>query len=119
MRKLVGVIGVGFLGMACGNLADQTDTDSPIVIITSPKADSTVSGSVTFSVQALDGFGVDSVVFTVDGQPIGTDISVPFAVLWNTRSVGNGAHSLRAEAVDPSKNKGFSSIGVTVDNTKQ
>ena len=119
MKRLVALAGLGAVVMACGGITNQSDTDSPIVLIISPKADSTVGGTVNFAVQALDGFGVDSVVFKVDGVAIGTDISTPFSVSWNTRASGNGAHALRAEAYDPSGNVGFNSISVTVDNTKQ
>ncbi len=118
MKRLLVGMGVGLLAMACGSVTTQSDNDSPIVFITSPKADSTVGGTVAFTAQALDGFGVDSVVFKVDGVVIGTDISDPFSVQWNTRAAGNGAHALRAEAFDPSRNTGFASISVTVDNTK-
>lgn len=118
MKRWALGIGAGLLAMACGNVTTQSDTDSPIVFITSPKADSTVGGTVAFSAQALDGFGVDSVVFTVDGAPVGVDITSPFGVQWNTRSYGNGVHALRATAFDPAKNTGFASISVTVDNTK-
>lgn len=118
MKRLLVGMGVGLLTMACGSVTTQSDTDSPIVFITSPKADSTVGGAVAFTAQALDGFGVDSVVFKVDGVAIGTDLTDPFSVLWSTQAAGNGVHSLRAEAFDPSGNSGFASISVTVDNTK-
>lgn len=117
MKRWLVILSLG-AGAAC-SITDQADTDAPLVAIISPKADSTVGGTVAFSVQALDSFGVDSVVFTVDGTRIGVDISSPFSIDWNSRAVSNGTHGLRAEATDPKGNRGFASISVTVDNTRQ
>ena len=110
--------GLALVGAAC-NSAPQVDTDSPVVFITSPKADSTVGGQVAFSAQVFDGFGVAKVVFKVDGVTIGEDLAAPWGVLWSTQSAGNGPHALRVEATDPAGNSGFTSIGVTVDNSRQ
>lgn len=103
---------------ACGT-GPQSDTDTPVVFITSPKADSTVSGQVSFAAQVYDGFGVARVVFKVDGVVVGEDVSEPWGVLWSTIGAGNGAHALRVEATDPAGNTGFTSISVTVDNSRQ
>jgi len=119
-RFLLVSLGAGAaIGAACGLPSEQADTDAPIVFITSPLADSTVGGTVAFSAQVFDGFGVASVKFMVDGRVVGEDVIEPFAVNWNTRGVGNGLHALRAEARDPAGNTGFTSISVTVDNTRQ
>ncbi|MEZ4456558.1 MAG: Ig-like domain-containing protein [Gemmatimonadales bacterium] len=116
---LVGAVIVAALGLACGDLGDQSDTDAPVVGITSPLADSTVAGTVSFSAQVFDGFGVAKVEFIVDGETVGEDITSPYATLWNTRSVGDGVHALRVQATDNAGNVGFASISVTVDNAKQ
>ncbi len=118
-RKLITLATViaGLVG--CGGAATQPDTDAPIVFITSPKADSTVAGQVSFSAQVFDGFGVAKVVFSVDGVEIGQDLAEPWAVLWSTTGSGNGAHALRVVATDPAGNTGFTSISVTVNNTRQ
>lgn len=120
IKQLVtaGWFGLAIAGAAC-NSAPQADTDSPAVFITSPKADSTVSGQVSFAAQVYDGFGVAKVVFKVDGNVIGEDLTFPWGVLWSTQSAGNGPHALRVEATDPAGNSGFTSISVTVDNSRQ
>ncbi|MFY0574783.1 Ig-like domain-containing protein [Cystobacter fuscus] len=52
------------------------------------------------SATASDDFGVVAVDFH-DGQTlIGTDASEPFGVVWDTRSVANGSHTLTARARD-------------------
>ncbi len=120
-RKLVvlGALMVGLTGGGCGDLT-QADTDAPVVFIVSPKADSTVGGTVSFSAQVFDGFGVAKTIFSVDGVVLGEDLTgPPWSVLWNTQAAGNGPHALRVEAIDPAGNTGFNSIGVTVNNARQ
>ena len=108
-----------FGSAACfGDVNSQTDTDSPFVDIIFPRADSTVAGLVTISATVQDAFGVDKVTFTIDGNLLFEDRLPPFQANWNTTSVGNGAHSIRVEATDPSGNKGFQNIGVLVDNRR-
>lgn len=119
-RKLFAIVvaGLGWTGAACGTLT-QADTDAPVVFIVSPKADSTVSGQVSFSAQVFDGFGVAKVVFSVDGVVLSEDVAEPWGALWGTQGAGNGPHALRVEATDFAGNVGFRSIGVTVDNSRQ
>ncbi|MBL8984901.1 MAG: hypothetical protein JNJ80_01430 [Gemmatimonadetes bacterium] len=114
---MVGVVG-SLAALGC-SLGEQVDTDAPVVGISSPKADSTVSGTVAFSAQVLDGYGVAKVEFLVDGVVVGEDLTAPYSYSWNTRAESNGPHGLRAQATDPSGNVGFASISVTVDNTRQ
>lgn len=104
---------------ACGSLGEQTDTDSPIVGIIAPQAADTVGGTVSISAQVLDGFGIAKVEFLIDGTVIGEDPIAPYAYPWNTRSSGDGPHSVRVQATDLSGNVGFATISVTVDNTRQ
>ena len=111
-------VGLGLAGLACG-VPTQADTDSPVVFITSPKADSTVGGLVSFTAQVFDGFGVAKVVFKVDGVVLVEDLAEPWGALWGTVGAGNGRHALRVEATDFAGNTGFVSIGVTVDNSRQ
>ena len=111
-------IGIALVGLACSNPA-QVDTDAPVVFITSPKADSTIGGQVSFSAQVFDGFGVAKVVFKVDGVVLLEDLAAPWGVLWSTVGAGKGPHALRVEATDFAGNTGFVSIGVTVDNSRQ
>jgi hypothetical protein len=114
------VLGLGLLGgAACVGGTAPVDTDAPFVAITSPMADSTVSGQVNYTAQVLDGFGVARVRFLVDANEVGEDISAPFGVIWSTLGVGDGPHALRVEAVDFAGNTGFASINVVVDNAKQ
>jgi hypothetical protein len=93
------------------------DTTNPTVSLTAPADGATVSGSVDVDASASDNVGVASVQFTVDGASIGTDTSAPYSVSWDTRSVTNGSHTLRAIARDAAGNSATSApVAVAVSN---
>ena len=60
-----------------------------------------------------------SVQFTVDGQPVGApDTSSPYALAWNSATVANGSHDVRAVARDAAGNTQTSSARtINVSNT--
>ena len=118
-RRWSWFLAVGLAGGVACSLGEQVDTDAPVVTILSPQANSTVSGLVVFSAQVLDGFGVDKVRFLVDGNLLAEDQTEPYSVNWQTSGAGNGPHALRVEATDFAGNSSFTSIGVTVDNSRQ
>jgi hypothetical protein len=117
-RAWLAVAGLG-TALGCGGPTEATDTDAPFIAITSPANGATVSGLVLFSATALDGFGIAKVRFLVDGQLLAEDFTAPYQTNWNTLSAGNGPHALRAEAIDLVGNSAFTSISVTVDNSRQ
>ena len=90
------------------------DTQPPIVNITSPSSGSTVSGYTNITASATDNESVAKVYFYVDGVLKRIDTYSPYTYYWNSASVSNGSHTLRAKAYDPSNNIGTSPI-VTVN----
>lgn len=102
------------LGACFGDLADQSDTDSPILAITSPRQADTVSGLVSIQADALDSGGIDVVKFFVDGTLLTTDLRAPYQTVWNTNSVTKGAHAIRVDATDLVGNSSSESIVVIV-----
>ena len=93
------------------------DSTPPVVTITSPANNSTVSGTVTLSATATDQVGVVSVVFDVDGIQIGTQVnSAPYSVSWNTSTVTNGTHTISVVASDAADNSSTATIKLTVSN---
>src|SRR5207245_6438688 len=74
------------------------DTTPPTVSLTAPVSGATVSGSAaTLSATASDNVGVAGVQFTLDGTPLGAEMtSAPYAVSWDTTTASNGSHTLRA-----------------------
>ena len=94
------------------------DTTPPTISITTPAAGSTVSGSVVFNAIAADNVGVVGVQFTVDGVNLGAeDTSSPYGITWDTGSITDGTHNLKAIARDSAGNTAQNQITVTVFNS--
>ena len=114
----------------CGATTDTTlalnvidiippDTTPPTVAITAPVANSTVSGTVVVTADAVDAVGVVGVQFLVDGANLSAeDTTSPYSISWNTTTASNGLHTLSARARDAAGNTNTSSLGVTVSNTQ-
>jgi peptidoglycan/xylan/chitin deacetylase (PgdA/CDA1 family) len=94
----------------------QIDTVAPTVAITSPANGASVTGNIKVVASPADtNSGVASVVFYVDGSPLGTSTSAPWQIPWNTRKSTKGQHVLSAVATDRAGNTQTSaSVTVTV-----
>ncbi len=80
------------------------DTESPTVNITAPSAGE-VLGTINVTASANDNVGVAGVQFLLDGGPLGSeDITAPYSVSLNTKTVNNGDHTLSAKARDAAGN---------------
>lgn len=100
------------------NLALTHDAQAPVVSVTSPAADTVVTGTATITATATDDVGVTEVDFFVDGAAIGSASGSPFAITWDTDGVVNGPHTLTASAYDARGNVGQSpAVTVTTSNT--
>jgi hypothetical protein len=89
----------------------------PTVSITLPANGSTVSGTITVSVNASDPDGtVQNVKFDLpDGTSV-TDTAAPFSTTFNTTRVANGSATFRATASDNQDAHTTTSVTVTVSN---
>lgn len=98
--------------------APPTDTQAPAVMINSPAANATVSGTINFSAIATDNIGVAGVQFNISGIDVGTeDLTAPYSFTWNTAAVPNGTYNLTVRARDTAGNKTTSAVvTVTVNN---
>ena len=95
----------------------SNDVTAPSVSITSPANGATVSGTINVTAGASDNVGVVGVQFLLDGVVRADDTSAPYSIPWDTRTVGDGAHTLSAVARDAAGNRRTSStITVTVSN---
>ncbi len=95
------------------------DPKPPSVSITTPVNASTVSGtSVNVLTSSSNNAGVVGVQFKLDGNNLGSEVtSVPFSVIWNTTTVGNGTHSLTAVARDAAGNStSTTAVSLTIKN---
>jgi peptidoglycan/xylan/chitin deacetylase (PgdA/CDA1 family) len=95
----------------------RVDTTAPTVSLTAPADGATVAGTVSLTADAADDTSLDRVEFLVDGQLVATDASAPYSFGWDSSTVPDGAHVLRARAVDGAGNVTTSSAAtVTVNN---
>jgi chitodextrinase len=93
----------GNIGASAAVQVSVSNNAGLTVTITSPAADSIVSG--TTAVTAASWSGTVGVRFYVDGVQIGNEVySVPFTVSWDTTTFSSGMHTLTAVARDLSGN---------------
>ena len=95
-----------------------SDTTAPLVSITAPANNATVSGQVPLSAQASDNVGVVGVQFKLDGVNLGAELTTaPYSGTWNTAGVAAGSRVLTAVARDAANNTKVSTpITVVVSN---
>jgi hypothetical protein len=111
---------------ASGNSASTTvyvnlDNTAPVVSVTSPNYNATVSGTVTLSATTTDNSsGVASVSYYAGSTLIGTSTASPsYSFSWDTTPLANGSQSLTARATDAVGNVGTSTaLPVTLNNDK-
>src|SRR6266403_2088618 len=115
------VVTVG--GVASNNGASftvQADTTAPVVTITAPANNATVSATITLTATATDPDSpVSFVQFLVDGTNTGAQLTTsPYSISLDTTTLGNGTLILTAAAQDPTGNKGASAaVTITVSNS--
>jgi len=105
---------------AAGTGGTPTDNTPPVVTVTAPANNSTVSGTITLTATATDPDSVVSFVqFLVDGANTGPQLATaPYSLSLDTTTVSNATHSLTAVAQDPSGNVGTSAaVTITVSNS--
>jgi hypothetical protein len=107
-------------GATCGGTYSVA-CPPPTVSLTAPAANATVSGMVTLSADASASatysLTVSSVNFEVDGASVGTAMSSPFTVMWDSTKVANGNHTLTAIVTDSAHDTMTSTpVTVTVQN---
>lgn len=90
------------------------DITAPTVAITAPVDNSSVSGMVTITAEAVDNVGVTMVDFLVDGVVVGRDSTSPYINSWDSNN-SVGSHILSANAYDGAGNiKSSAPLNVTV-----
>jgi phosphodiesterase/alkaline phosphatase D-like protein len=97
------------------------------VNITEPGQGETVSGTVTITASAsvssaaaasgqVTALSVTKVEFYIDNSFIAQDTSEPYETLWDTTTISNGSHTIKAVAYDQNDNTSRDEITVTVSN---
>lgn len=93
---------------------EQPDREPPGVALVRPASWSVVSDTVRIEAIAWDNRGVDWLAFFLDGDTLARLEGEPWVHRWNSRSVGNGPHTVFAVAADSSDNRAYSVV-ITVD----
>ena len=90
----------------------------PTVVLTSPAAGSTVSGTTPVEATATAPDGVAQVEFFVGSSSIGVDTNGAdgWSVSWNTNTTPDGMRTLRATATDTAGRAADSTVTVRVSN---
>jgi len=98
-------------------VVQEADTVPPTAALTSPTAGTTIKSTVTLVATASDNFAVTRVEFYDGTTLLGTDTTDPYSLAWDTRTTGNGTHSLSVRAYDTASYVGVSpAVSVTVNN---
>ncbi len=101
------------LALGTGGTPDITP---PTITITNPIDGAVATGTVSVNMSATDAFGVASVSLYLDGTRIALLSEAPFTYSWNTMTIPNGFHVLRAMALDVAGNSSETQISVDVQN---
>ena len=77
----------------------------PTIALTAPASGATVSGTAvmltaTAAASTMNGLTVTRVDFMIDGTMVGTAMTSPYTVSWNSTTVAKGTHSLTAKVTD-------------------
>jgi hypothetical protein len=102
------------------NATQPASVATPVVAISAPAPNASISGKVTVTATASeplgasDGSNISSMQFLVDGVVKATDKSHPYAYSLDTKTLANGSHTITAVAFDKSKPTRSSSASVAV-----
>jgi len=97
------------------NVVQVQEMVQPVVSITSPAPDSTLSGTASVAVSASDNVAVTNVELYVNGTLQGASSTAPYTFSWSTASLLPGQYTLTAKAYDAAGNVGTSEEVVYVD----
>ncbi len=87
------------------------DITSPIVTLSSPNDQSSVTGTVNVTMSASDNVGISTVSISIDNTVVSTSTNYS----WNTANSPSGVHLVTATAKDAAGNQGTKSVSVTIN----
>lgn len=97
--------------------AGQDDTIAPTVSLLTPASGDLIAASTTFTATAQDLAGsISQVAWLVDGVVVGASTIAPYALAWDSATVGNGAHTVAARAYDAAGLAGQATVAISVAN---
>lgn len=93
--------------------ASEADEEMPTASLDLPD---TLSGETEIPLDATDNIGIDRVVFFVDGHPVLTDYTSPFALPLDTGGLADGEHEVIADVTDLSGHRAEAIRQASVSN---
>ncbi len=101
-----------------GNVATSSrsltiDNTAPAVAISAPSANANLRDTTTISWTATDA-NLDTIWLAIDGKA--RDVSGTTSFSWDTRTVGDGSHTISVRATDKAGNEKVVTMSVTTDN---
>jgi len=97
---------------------NEARSSGPVVQLTDPANDSILSEIVTLYATVASKEPIASVEFFVDDISVGKVTSSPYMVAWDTTTVSDGSHKIKAVATDSLGNVSNSTVVIpTVDNS--
>jgi len=98
---------------------NEARSSGPVVQLTDPANDSILSEIVTLYAAVASKEPITSVEFFVDDISVGKVTSSPYMVAWDTTTVSDGSHQIKAVATDSLGNVSNSTVVIpTVDNSQ-
>jgi hypothetical protein len=94
-----------------------TANTPPTLSISAPASGATVKGTVSCAASASDSNGIQNVAFSLDGAPLSTDSTSPYACSFDSTKLANGTHKLTAVATDGLGATTTKEVSFTVNNT--
>lgn len=119
MRIIILLFILTILQFSCSNPSEsQSDKIPPIIKITYPPNDTTVSGVVDIQCEASDDGGIKNVELLIDSVNVNIfDDDSPYILKWDTQNYKNGSHKIYATAYDNNGNSATSdTLNLKVDN---
>src|SRR6218665_374060 len=86
----------------------------PVVALTNPAAGSVIGQSIAVQASASDGSSIAQVQFFVDDALVATRSSSPYSYQWDTQTLAEGLHSVKAVATDQAGRSSEHSVQVTL-----
>src|SRR5688500_13782657 len=106
-----------YVNVQNGTTSTPTTNTPPTLSISAPASGATVKGTVSCAASASDSNGIQSVAFSLDGAPLSTDTTSPYACSFASTKLSNGTHKLTAVASDALGATTTREVSFTVDNT--
>ncbi|MBA3973016.1 MAG: hypothetical protein C0504_02210 [Candidatus Solibacter sp.] len=93
------------------------DTTPPEVSFLEPRRTDAQRGVIRLAAKATDNVSNPQVRFFVDGAPLGGVLTAnPFQRLWDSRTVGDGRHTISVTATDQAGNSASSAVELDIVN---